>query len=136
MSGRRGQPAYGTAGELPAVELASPFSFSLQPLKDRRSPPLAGRFKDRFLDRVDRWSEGCLYCGEPADLRPLPGSGKRVQLPLCDKHLRWAMATRRERYGKQAHILRGYVLAWCRLKGGDRDAAVVWLSGTDLGRGR
>lgn len=90
------------------------------------------RYKDRFLDAVAEWEEGCLYCGAAAELRPLPRSGGLVQLPLCATHVRWAMAARRERQGKQAHILRGLLLAWCRLRGGDRDAAVVWLNGNDL----
>lgn len=89
-----------------------------------------GRYKDRFLDRVARWEEGCLYCGEPAQVRPLPRSAGLVQLPLCDKHMRWAMAARRERFGKQSYLLRGYVLAWCRLKGCDREAALTWLNGS------
>jgi hypothetical protein len=91
------------------------------------------RFKDRFLEVVDRWQEGCLYCGEPAEVRPLPASHGLVRLPLCDKHVRWAMACRREGAGKQSRHLRGFVLAWVRLKGGDRDAAIVWLHGHDIG---
>lgn len=93
------------------------------------SPQRPARFKDRFLDRVDRWNRGtCLYCGVEAQLRVLPRSNGLLELPLCDKHLRWAMAARAERHGKQAHILRGYLLAWCRLRGADRDAAKAWLS--------
>lgn len=86
------------------------------------------RFKDRFLDRVDRWQGGCLYCGAEAEVRPLPRSHGLVFLPLCDKHVRWAMATRDDRFGKQSRVLRGYLLAWCRLKDGDREAALAWLN--------
>ena len=95
------------------------------PVRDRPD-----RFKDRFLDIVDRWQTGCLYCGDAADLRPLPRSHGQVQLPLCEKHVRWAMAARDERYGKQAHVLEGLLLAWCRLRGGDREAAIAWLDAT------
>ena len=94
----------------------------------RPAPSRPDRFKDRFLDRVDRWQDGCLYCGAEAEVRPLPRSHGLVCLPLCDKHVRWAMAARRERFGKQARVLRRYVLAWCRLRGGDREAATKWLN--------
>ena len=91
------------------------------------------RYKDRFLDAVERWQEGtCLYCRAATTVRALPRSGGQVCLPLCDKHVRWAMAARRERFGKQSRILRGYLLAWCRLQGGDRDVAIVWLGGWDF----
>ena len=90
--------------------------------------PRPDRFKDRFLDAVDRWQTGCLYCGGPAEVRPLPRSHGLVRLPLCDKHVRWAMAARDERYGKQAHVLEGLLLAWCRLRGSDRETAKAWLN--------
>jgi len=99
--------------------LSTPLLFPRSPRPDR--------FQDRFLCIVDDWRAGCLYCGATAALRPLPESGGKVLLPLCDKHLRWAMAARRERFGKQARTLRGLVLAWVRLRGGERDAALVWL---------
>jgi hypothetical protein len=107
------------------VAVTDPKSGVVIPFPTRGRPE---RFKDRFLDRVDRWQEGCcLYCGAPAEVRPLPRSHGLVHLPLCDKHVRWAMATRRERYGKQARILNKLVLAWVRLRGGDRAAAQEWL---------
>jgi hypothetical protein len=94
----------------------------------------SSRFRDRFLAVVDEWDAGCLFCGADTDVRPLPGSAGAVVLPLCHKHVRWAMACRREQHGKQARHLRGLVLAWARLHGGDRDAATVWLNGHDLHR--
>lgn len=99
-----------------------------------RSSAPRGRYRDRFLATVDGWKSGtCIHCGAPARIRALPRSAGTVELPLCDKHLRWAMACRREGMGKQLHHLRGLVLAWVRLKGGDRSCAIVWLNGHDIG---
>ena len=92
------------------------------------------RYRDRFLALVAEWETGCLFCHADAEVRPLPGSAGAVLLPLCDKHVRWAMACRREQHGKQARHLRGLALAWVRLRGGDRNAATVWLNGHDLHR--
>lgn len=95
-------------------------------------PASARRLKDRFLATVEGWESGCIHCGLPAPVRTLPRSAELVELPLCAKHVRWAMACRREGMGKQSHHLRGLVLAWVRLKGGDRHAAIVWLNGHDI----
>lgn len=110
------------------MAVSDPTSGTVIPFPTRDRPD---RYQGRFLEMVDLWQHGCLYCGEPAEVRPLPRSHGRVRLPLCEKHVRWAMATRRERYGKQAHILQGLLLAWCRLKDGDREAAKRWLDGND-----
>ena len=89
--------------------------------------PRPDRFKDRHLATVDEWRGGCVYCGAPESRQTLPGSNGLVVLPLCSKHVRWAMAARRERMGKQSRTLKRLVLAWCRLKGGDQEAAHEWL---------
>ena len=95
------------------------------------------RFKDRFLAVVAEWEGGCLWCGEEETVDALPGSGGALDLPLCAKHVRWAMAARREGIGKQTRILRGLLFAWCRLKGGDRALTSAWLAGASLeGRAR
>jgi len=87
------------------------------------------RFKDRFLAVVAEWEGGCVWCGEQETVDALPGSGGALDLPLCAKHVRWAMAARREAMGKQTRILRGLLFAWCRLEGRDRGAAQAWLAG-------
>lgn len=108
---------------VPATMALSRLGPAPEPTRDRPD-----RFKDKFLAAVDSWEDGCLYCGAAADVRPLPGSGGSVALPLCDKHVRWAMAARREQIGKQTRTLRGLLLAWVRLRDGDRDTALLWLS--------
>lgn len=112
---------------------------NVNPVRTSRSSPIVGRisgdagierperFKDRYLDAVDSWRGGCLYCGcEPARAT-LAGSDGRLTMPLCPKHTRWAMACRRERVGKQARKLKLLLLAWCRLKGDDTGIAREWL---------
>lgn len=71
----------------------------------------AMRPQDQFTVAVDAWEGGCLYCSASERLCPLPGleaSGP----PLCPRHLRWAMASRRERHGRQAGRLRRLLRAW------------------------
>lgn len=85
------------------------------------------RFKDRYLAKVDEWSGGCLYCGDPDVVTALPGSGGRLEIPFCRRHVRWALASRREGMGKQSRVLKHLILGWCRLKGGDRELAKEWL---------
>lgn len=91
------------------------------------APDPPRRFKDRHLQVVSEWRGGCLICGS-ADLSPvLPPALARVGFPLCDRHLRWAMASRRERMGRQARNLKLLLLAWCRLNQQDRQTALDWL---------
>lgn len=85
------------------------------------------RFKDRHLAMVQEWTEGCLLCGASDTVAELPGSHGRFYLPLCQRHLRWALASRRERVGRQARNLKHYLLAYCRIHGGDSAAARQWL---------
>ena len=88
-------------------------------------PP--SRFKDRHLAIVQEWRDGCLLCDSQQTVDELPGSDGEFYLPLCARHVRWAMASRRERVGRQARNLKLFLLAWCRLRGGDRQAAKEWL---------
>lgn len=88
-----------------------------------------GRVKDRWVNVVDEWHGGCLWCGSP-DARVLPGL-EEVGVVFCRRHVRWAMASRREGMGKQSYILRRLLLAWCRRRGGDPEVVKQWL-----GRGR
>ncbi len=88
--------------------------------------PADGRVKDKFLLRVIENTGGCLYCDDPA-LVPLEGSGSRLGLLFCEKHVRWAMAARRERYGKQARTLQRLLLAHCRVTGSDPGPVKEWL---------
>jgi hypothetical protein len=93
----------------------------------QRRPARPGRFKDRHLAIVDEWQQGCLYCGELPVRGALPGSGGKLQVPFCEKHVRWALASRRERFGKQARNLKQLLYAWVRLHGGDRKQVRGWL---------
>jgi hypothetical protein len=85
------------------------------------------RFKDKHLARVDAWTGGCLYCGDPDVYPHLPGSERALTMPLCQRHIRWAMVSRREKIGKQARNLKLLLFAWCRLHGDDREVAKAWL---------
>lgn len=85
------------------------------------------RFKDRYLAMVDEYAGGCLYCGAGEVVPVLPGTDGKLAIPFCRKHVRWALASRRERMGKQSRVLKKLVLAWCRLKGGDAEFAKRWL---------
>lgn len=85
------------------------------------------RFKDRHLAAVDAWTGGCLYCGASEVVPALPGSEGLLRVPFCGRHVRWALASRRERVGKQARHLKKLVLAWCRLRDGDVEVARQWL---------
>lgn len=88
---------------------------------------VTSRVKDRHLQVVLEWRGGCVYCGAVAVGLSLPGSGGQLTMPLCARHVRWAMAARRERVGKQARNLKKLLLAWARLHGGDREAVARWL---------
>jgi hypothetical protein len=90
-------------------------------------PDRPDRFKDRHLSIVQEWRSGCLLCDEAATVQRLPCSDGSFYLPLCRRHVRWAMASRRERVGRQARHLKLFLLAWCRLRGGDQAAARQWL---------
>ena len=68
-----------------------------------------------------------MYCGDSDVVRALPGSGGELTVPFCRKHVRWAMAARCERMGKQALRLKRLLHAWCRLRGGDRERVREWL---------
>lgn len=87
------------------------------------------RPRDRWTALVTEWYDGCLKCDAPVSDRPLPGSDGQLYLPLCERHIRWAMASRRERLGKQAGYLKKLLLAWCRYRGAptDLDTARDWL---------
>ena len=85
------------------------------------------RFKDKHLARVEAWEGGCVYCGAGDVVSHLPGSAGALTMPLCPRHVRWAMAARQERIGKQARNLKLLLLAWCRLRGDDREVAKAWL---------
>ena len=69
------------------------------------------RHKDRHLVVVEEWTGGCVYCGA-AETTLLPGLDHFVDIPFCTLHVRWALASRRERVGKQARHLKKLVLAW------------------------
>jgi hypothetical protein len=84
------------------------------------------RLQDRHLAMVEQANRGCIYCGA-SELAALPGSGAKLGLVFCATHVRWAMAARRERYGKQARNLRKLLQANCRLNGGDSKTVKVWL---------
>ena len=90
-------------------------------------PDSPNRKKDRWEAIVAEWQGGCIRCGSPETGRALPGSGGRLDLPLCERHLRWALASRRERIGKQAGELARLLLAWCRYRELDRAEARRWL---------
>jgi hypothetical protein len=88
---------------------------------------LPERIKDRHLAIVAEWRGGCLYCGAEEVVPTLPGSDGKLAIPFCPRHLRWALASRRERMGKQARTLKKLLLAWCRLRGGDPELVKQWL---------
>lgn len=92
------------------------------------------RFKDRDLAVVEEWVSGCIVCGEDEVAEALPGSEGKLTLPLCARHVRWALASRREGMGKQSRRLRGLLFAWCRLHGDDRETAKAWLAKGARGR--
>jgi hypothetical protein len=69
----------------------------------------------------------CLHCGSENVCSSLPGSGGRLRVPLCRKHVRWALASRRERIGKQAGVLKRMLLAWGDATGVDRALVRDWL---------
>ena len=75
---------------------------------------------------VWEWQSGCLYCGDPAEIRPLPDECP-LCVPLCPKHRRWAMASRRERIGKQAGKLKLLLIAWSKRAGTDPREVSKWL---------
>jgi hypothetical protein len=83
--------------------------------------------KDRHLRVVGEWQSGCVCCCAEVTASSLPGSDGKLTMPLCPRHVRWAMACRRERVGKQARNLKKLLFAWCRYQGDDREAAKVWL---------
>lgn len=91
------------------------------------TPDHPSRSKDRFVAIVREHRDGCLLCSESEVPEALPASAGRVFLPLCAKHRRWAMASRRERIGRQARRLKHFVLAWADHHNLDRDAARDWL---------
>lgn len=95
----------------------------------RRRAPVTqrARAKDKFLVAVAEHAGRCLFCGNP-DVAPLEGSGANLGLLFCDRHVRWAMAARRERIGKQARTLRLLLLANCRVNGGDAALVDLWLT--------
>lgn len=82
---------------------------------------------DRYTARVAEWRGGCVYCGEPDTGRALPESDDKVFMPLCARHTRWAMASRRERMGKQSGALKRLLLAWCKSRNIDEAPAREWL---------
>src|SRR3954469_14579237 len=90
-------------------------------------PP--NRPRDRWTALVAEWQAGWLLCESPETERSLPGSDGQVHLPLCDRHVRWAMASRRERLGKQAGRLKKLLVAWSHLyEDADHAArARIWL---------
>ena len=90
------------------------------------TPDPPGRPKDKYLAKVVDWRGGCLLCGEVVAER-LPPVMHDVEFPLCDKHVRWALASRRERIGHQAGNLRGFLLAWCRHRNADPAPVRAWL---------
>lgn len=92
----------------------------------RRAQTSPARPKDKYLIAATEHAGRCLFCGNP-DVAPLEGSGANLGLLFCDRHVRWAMAARRERLGKQARTLRLLLLANCRINGGDATATVEWL---------
>lgn len=92
------------------------------------------RFKDRDLAVVEEWVSGCIVCGDEEVVAALPGSEGMLTLPLCPRHVRWALASRREGMGKQSRRLRGLLFAWCRLHGDDRELAKAWLAKGVRGR--
>lgn len=83
------------------------------------------RVKDRWVNVVDEWRGGCLWCGA-SEAGRLPGL--EVGVVFCPRHVRWAMASRREGMGKQSYILRRLLLAWCRRRGGDPEVVKQWLA--------
>lgn len=93
--------------------------------------PGAGSSRGRALDIqsaiVADWQGGCLLCDEAEVDKPLSESDGMLRLPLCQRHRRWAMASRREKVGKQSRRLKRLLLAWSRAHGQDVDAARRWL---------
>ena len=86
------------------------------------------RARDRWTALVVEWRGGCLVCDDADNGRCLPGSDGCLRIPLCDRHIRWAMASRRERMGKQAGHLKLLLLAWCHHNHSDDvDVARTWL---------
>lgn len=85
-----------------------------------------GRVKDKFLLAVEQAEGGCLFCGA-REVVLLPGPGARLGPLFCERHVRWALAARRERVGRQARTLKKLLLAWCRLRNGDEQTARKWL---------
>lgn len=92
----------------------------------RRQISERARAKDKFLVAAAEHAGRCLFCGNP-DVAPLEGSGARLGLLFCERHVRWAMAARRERIGKQTRTLRLLLLANCRINGGDPNQVKDWL---------
>jgi hypothetical protein len=90
------------------------------------SRPGRSRPLERARAVVEDWRGGCLYCAGPAPLRPLPWQPTLV-VPLCDRHLRWALAARRERWGKEAAKLQRLLSAWVACSGQSQDDVDQWL---------
>lgn len=86
-----------------------------------------GRALDMQSALVAQWQGGCLLCDAEDLEEPLPESEGLLRMPLCKRHLRWAMASRRERMGKQSRHLKRLLLAWVKATGQDPAAARRWL---------
>lgn len=91
------------------------------------TPDPPTRSKDRYVVVAREWRSGCLLCEEQDLVTGLPGCTADLGFPLCARHLRWAMASRRERVGHQALRLKRLLLAWCRVRERDGAAAREWL---------
>jgi hypothetical protein len=76
---------------------------------------------------VAEWRGGCLYCRAPAEIKALPESDGQLLVPFCATHRRWAMASRRESFGRDNRHLRRLLMAWAALRGIDRDLVKRWL---------
>jgi hypothetical protein len=76
---------------------------------------------------VSGWRGGCLLCDAAAVEEPLPESEGLLRMPLCKPHVRWAMASRSERIGRQHRHLELMLLAWVKASGQDPNVARRWL---------
>lgn len=99
---------------MPSLAKTRPCSDDGSYLRNVIATDTPNRQLDRWNALAAEWAGGCLVCGRVETGRPLPGSDGELMLPLCERHVRWAMASRRERMGKQAGNLKKLLLAWSR----------------------
>lgn len=90
------------------------------------APDPPDRPKDLFSAVVKEWQGGCLLCDAPVTDR-LPSGLMGTGFPLCERHVRWALASRRERMGRQAGRLKWFLLAWCQRERLDPGPVREWL---------